>query len=127
MTAEQARVHYDQQSEMKLCVDYMSLPEINIYQADRAAAIQRRGIDCSPYIEMARLKSQRDDAFQETLFRLNQMNLGTTNNYSYGTSSAVGFLKGETISGFNKICFYDKLGDTYTINIPNTSLCPLTN
>ena len=29
---------------------------------------------------------------------------------------------GETISGFNKICYYNKLGSVYTINIPNTSI-----
>ena len=65
MTAEEVRMKYDNQPEMQLCVDYMSLPDINIWQSDRAAAIQRRGIDCSPYIDMARLKSQRDDAFQQ--------------------------------------------------------------
>lgn len=74
MTAEEARIKYDNQSEMQLCVDYMSLPDINIWQSDRAAAIQRRGIDCSPYIEMARLKSQRDDAFQQTLQDLSTLN-----------------------------------------------------
>tara|TARA_B100000035_G_C20804195_1_gene466919 strand:+ start:352 stop:657 length:306 start_codon:yes stop_codon:yes gene_type:complete len=46
--------------------------------------------------------------------------------YSSGSSGAVGFKTGETISGFNKICFYNKLGSTYTLNIPSTSLCPLT-
>tara|TARA_Y100000590_G_C15163911_1_gene804679 strand:+ start:197 stop:466 length:270 start_codon:yes stop_codon:yes gene_type:complete len=47
----------------------------------------------------------------------------TSNSYNSGT---VGFKTGERISGFNKICFYNKLGSTYTINIPSTSLCPLT-
>jgi len=46
--------------------------------------------------------------------------------YSSGSSGAVGFKTGESISGFNKICFYNKLGSTYTLNIPSTSLCPLT-
>ena len=74
MTAEEVRMKYDNQPEMQLCVDYLSLPDINIWQSDRAAAIQRRGIDCSPYIDMARLKSQRDDAFQQTLQDLSTLN-----------------------------------------------------
>lgn len=36
------------------------------------------------------------------------------------------FLKGERISGFNKLCFYDCLGSEYAITIGSTSLCPLT-
>jgi hypothetical protein len=46
--------------------------------------------------------------------------------YNSGNSGSVGFKTGESISGFNKICFYNKLGSTYTLNIPSTSLCPLT-
>lgn len=58
---------------------------------------------------------------------LNGVN-GTSYGQSYnsGSSGAVGFKTGESISGFNKICFYNKLGSTYTLNIPSTSLCPLT-
>jgi|TARA_B110000879_G_C10885486_1_gene398497 hypothetical protein len=55
----------------------------------------------------------------------NQAYYGTNNSSSYN-SGTVGFKTGERISGFNKICFYNKLGSVYTINIPNTSLCPLT-
>ena len=55
----------------------------------------------------------------------NQAYYGTNTNSSYN-SGPVGFKTGETISGFNKICYYNKLGSVYTINIPNTSLCPLT-
>ena len=55
----------------------------------------------------------------------NQANYGNGTSSSYN-SGPVGFKTGETISGFNKICFYNKLGSVYTINIPNTSLCPLT-
>ena len=87
MTAEEARMKYDNQPEMQLCVDYMSLPDINIWQSDRAAAIQRRGIDCSPYIDMARLKSQRDDAFQQTLQDLSTLN----SNQNTFNSNSTGF------------------------------------
>lgn len=39
--------------------------------------------------------------------------------------AATGFLKGEMDQGFSKVCFYDVLGETHTLNIPSTKLCPL--
>ena len=56
----------------------------------------------------------------------NQAYYGASGTSSSYNSGPVGFKTGERISGFNKICFYNKLGSVYTINIPNTSLCPLT-
>lgn len=35
------------------------------------------------------------------------------------------FLQGESVSGFNKICFYDCLGSQAAITIGSTELCPL--
>lgn len=40
-------------------------------------------------------------------------------------NATTGFLKGERISGMNKICYYDVLGSTYTLNIGSVELCPL--
>ncbi|MGB2742704.1 MAG: hypothetical protein WBC60_19340 [Cognaticolwellia sp.] len=40
--------------------------------------------------------------------------------------ATTGFLTGERDSGMNKICYYDVLGDTYTLNISSVELCPLT-
>jgi len=40
--------------------------------------------------------------------------------------ATMGFLKSERTSGMNKICYYDVLGDTYTLNIKAVELCPLT-
>lgn len=39
--------------------------------------------------------------------------------------AATGFLTGERESGMNKICYYDVLGSTYTLNIGIVELCPL--
>ena len=36
------------------------------------------------------------------------------------------FLKGERVSGMNKICYYDCLGSEAAITIGATQLCPLT-
>jgi len=40
-----------------------------------------------------------------------------------GTSGC--YLKGEQISGFNKICVYDCMGSANATTIPSTSLCPI--
>jgi hypothetical protein len=37
-----------------------------------------------------------------------------------------GFLNGERTQGLSKICFYDVLGETYTINVSAASVCPVT-
>jgi hypothetical protein len=36
------------------------------------------------------------------------------------------FFKGEQVSGFNKICYYDCLGSLTAITIGSVQLCPLT-
>jgi len=36
-----------------------------------------------------------------------------------------GFLSGERTSGWNKVCFYDTIYGTKTLNISHMSLCPL--
>ena len=40
--------------------------------------------------------------------------------------ATTGFLIGEKMSGMNKICFYNVLGSTYTLNVQSCELCPLT-
>jgi len=45
--------------------------------------------------------------------------------FSAVSNAATGFLSGERTSGMNKICYYDVLGSTYTLNIGMTDLCPL--
>ena len=37
-----------------------------------------------------------------------------------------GLLKSQRIDGMNKICYYDVLGSTYTLNVKSYELCPLT-
>lgn len=36
------------------------------------------------------------------------------------------FKSGETVSGMNKICYYDHLGSTVAFNVKSHQLCPLT-
>jgi len=45
---------------------------------------------------------------------------------AYSAYAGTAFLKGEYISGMNKICLYDHLGSTVAITISSVQLCPLT-
>lgn len=36
-----------------------------------------------------------------------------------------GFYKGDVVSGFNRICYYDRVGSTEAVTIHATQLCPL--
>lgn len=45
---------------------------------------------------------------------------------SVSAYATIGFLKGEQTSGLNKICYYDVIGSTFTLNIKSYELCPLT-
>lgn len=47
--------------------------------------------------------------------------------FATGAYAAMGFLKGEQVSGMNKICFYDVLGSTMTLNIKSYGICPVTH
>ena len=40
---------------------------------------------------------------------------------------AYGILTGERTSGMNKICYYDVLGNTHTLNVKSYELCPLSH
>jgi len=45
---------------------------------------------------------------------------------SVSAYATMGFLKGEQVSGMNKICYYDVLGSTMTLNVKSYQLCPIT-
>jgi hypothetical protein len=53
------------------------------------------------------------------------VSLGLLSAVPHCASAATGFLKGEQAQGLSKICFYDVLGETHTINVSSVSLCPL--
>ena len=46
--------------------------------------------------------------------------------YAQAALAVTGFLSGEQISGTNKICYYDVMGSTHSINVSVTTICPLT-
>ena len=74
------------------------------------------------------LERPRQGTFDVTGFLIGlSLLMGSTPSTTINTQTTpgTGFLTGETISGFNKICYYNRVGSTVTLNIPNTSLCPL--
>ena len=40
-------------------------------------------------------------------------------------NAVTGFLKSESDQGGSKVCFYDVLGETHTLNVPSTGVCPV--
>lgn len=45
---------------------------------------------------------------------------------AYGPSyRPVAMFKGSQVSGFNRICYYDRVGSMEAINVPATAICPL--
>ncbi len=48
-----------------------------------------------------------------------------TSQTSGGAAKGTAFLKSESKSGLNKICYYDRTGSVYAITIASTEICPL--
>ena len=60
------------------------------------------------------------------LLALVALALSLTGSAAAQLRGVVCFFKGEQISGFNKICYYDCLGSLTAITIGSVELCPLT-
>lgn len=43
----------------------------------------------------------------------------------YPNTRPLGFYKGDAVSGFNRICYYDRVGSVEAVTVPATQLCPL--
>ena len=122
------RYIYRNTSTMQLCMSYLTLPSINIHQSARAQELSRRGENCNQYLEAAGLRQQKDAAFDNQMRAINAPTQPQNAQPSSGGGDARGiaFLKRERSQGFNKICFYDRLGSEVAITIGITDLCPLT-
>lgn len=56
----------------KLCVDYLTLPSININHGARAEELSRRGENCNEYMGLARARRDADNAFENSMRALQQ-------------------------------------------------------
>lgn len=63
---------YRSQSSAKLCMDYLTLPSINVNQGAREAELARRGESCAQYTGAANARRASDAQFQNTLNSLSQ-------------------------------------------------------
>lgn len=66
---------------------------------------------------------QLGEALNQSTATLNQNN--PAYNQNQNTVKNTGFLKDEYVSGFNKVCIYDGISGTFTLNISSTGICPL--
>ena len=78
---------YRSQSSAKLCMDYLTLPSMNINQESREAELARRGESCGQYTGAANARRASDAQFQNTLNSLSQpQNVpAATQGYQQGT------------------------------------------
>ena len=110
--------------EAKLCMDYLTFPSYNIHQSSRAGAIQMRGIDCRSYAGAANARNQANQNFENSL-------RGLANQQPYqsaaprATGMSCNFTR-STVSGMNKICFYNCVGSGHAMTVGAAELCPLT-
>lgn len=63
---------YRNTSSSKLCIDYLTLPSININHGARAEELARRGENCGAYMGMAKARRDADNAFENSLRSLQQ-------------------------------------------------------
>lgn len=110
-------VDYMAISDQQLCMGYLTLPDTNIWQSDREAAIRARGIDCSQYAQAAQAKVRANQNLEQSLRALGGENY--SNEYSKSC-----YYKSEYTSGLNKMCFYDCMGSTKSTNISAAAICP---
>tara|TARA_B100000787_G_C16088227_1_gene247678 strand:- start:97 stop:624 length:528 start_codon:yes stop_codon:yes gene_type:complete len=120
MTTQEAAQLYNNMSEQELCMGYLTNTDINIYQQDRRASIQRRGLNCSSYAGAAQAKLQADQAMWNSLHSLNQALNNTSSSYGNSSGSSL-------TTGFTKVCYYNGVGGQSAITVSSVSLCPLTN
>ena len=113
-TPQENRAYFDSLPASKICYDYYSLPSGNIWQGYRAETIQRRGLDCQPYIGEALKDKRVTEALIGFGNALSQNPAGRSSGYSNTT-------------GFTKVCNYSGPGGPSAITIPSTSICPPTH
>ena len=65
MSREESTQYFGNFTDQEICVSYMTADSLNVYQEDRKREIQKRQVDCRPYIPMAQLELARDAAAYE--------------------------------------------------------------
>jgi|GEM_PF-4390719 len=63
---------YRNTASSKLCIDYLTLPSLNINHGARAEELARRGENCEQYMGIAQTRKNTDTAFENSLRSLQQ-------------------------------------------------------
>jgi len=147
MTTQEAAATFDKQPASKLCFDYYYASGLNVYQPDRKASIERRRLDCSPWMyDALRKKNAEANALLGVGQALSQPKTYSTT----GTNLKTGFTKvcryngpggpaamtvsstaicpatmNINIAGPTKVCYYDEIGGRKAITVRSTSICPI--
>ena len=96
----ETRIKYSRQSPYELCMNYLSMPDWNQWQPYRAEAIQKRGIDCSPWYEEGyALKQKKSDE----LFESGKKAFDSTIDAAYGVTP-------ESQKGKKLVCTTQRIG-----------------
>ena len=77
--------------------------------------VARRGIDC-------RSIYQYNSTLGTTIQAIDMLNQG---NQSSGSTAAKAFFKYSEVSGMNRICYYDRLGNMEAHTISSAETCPI--
>jgi len=59
--------YYDNYSDAEICVSYLTNAEYNLHQSSRLKQIESRNLDCTKYVDLARLKMEKE-ARDENIF-----------------------------------------------------------
>ena len=115
MSPQEAARYYDSQSAKKICTSYYALPDYNINQGYREDSIQRRGIDCSPYVAAGLRKKRLNQAL---------INMGTAMSQQPTYSNTTNL---STNVGFTKVCYYSGASGPSALTVRSTAICPITH
>tara|TARA_R110000803_G_scaffold199934_1_gene264129 strand:+ start:656 stop:1048 length:393 start_codon:yes stop_codon:yes gene_type:complete len=96
-------------SNAKLCADYNSTPDYNVWKSKRLEEIYNRGLNCA-----------------------GQSGFSSSPTYSGGSansgakSASTCFKSSETSQGTTKLCVYNCTGNIHSITVGRVDICPLT-
>jgi len=96
----ETRIKYNRQSPYELCMNYLSLPDWNQWQTYRAEAIEKRGIDCSPWYEEGYALKQK---MSDELFESGKKAFNSTVDAAYGVTP-------ESQKGKKLVCTTQRIG-----------------
>ena len=110
----------------KLAVATLAPDEI---RATWARELDSRNETCQAYAGLLQARQQQNQALMLQGLKLMQQGqprpLYTSPPVGGGSAVGMAFLKGQYVSGVNRICMYDRLGSAVSITVSSTQICPL--